>query len=429
VSKKAGASFLRFLGLSTAACLLILASPLVSPAEGKLFIDLTSPMVRKVPIAVFDLQGASGGQISEIIRADLLFTGLFSPVDKASFIEQQAQAFNPANWTPLGIEAVVKGDATEGETLLVNVTLYDTFEGRAAFQKQYQARKTLLRQLAHSVSNDIYEALTGKAGIFRTKIAFVGQNAKEKDLYVMDWDGHRINKLGLPGTLVLTPHWSNDGTKMVYAAERNRQWGIYLLDFLKMTEKRIFVSKGTNLAGDFFPGGDAVVFSSSREGTPDLYVLDFKANSLKKLTSSRGIEVSPAVSPDGQRIAFVSDRGGSPQIYVMRTDGTEIRRVTFSGSYNTSPSWSPRGDRIVFSSRQGGKNQIFIIRPDGTEPMQLTERGNNEDPSFSPDGRYITFSSDRDRTRGVYVMRANGESQTRISPKDMTAYGPRWAPD
>jgi len=33
--------------------------------------------------------------------------------------------------------------------------------------------------------------------------------------------------------------------------------GVYLLDFGKMTEKRIFASKGTNMAGDFFPKGDA----------------------------------------------------------------------------------------------------------------------------------------------------------------------------
>ncbi len=397
--------------------------------EAKVYIDITSPGTKKFPIAIYDLQGPSGTEISEIIREDLIFTGLFMYIDKSSYIETPAQPFNPRNWTPLGIEAVVKGTVQGDQNLTVAVTLYDTFEAKEIFKKEYQAEKELIRQLAHTISNDIYKALTGMTGIFRSKIAFVAEEDKEKGIYVMDWDGHRIRKLGLKGTLVLTPKWSADGTKIVYSSERSRQWGIYLLDFLKMTERRIFASQGTNLAGDFFPKGDTIVFSSTKEGTPDLYVLNIEQNKTKKLTSSFGIEVSPAVSPDGAHIAFVSDRGGSPQIYIMRSDGTEIRRVTFEGSYNTSPSWSPKGDRIVFSGRQGGKNQIFTVKPDGTELNQLTEFGNNEDPSFSPDGRYVAFSSDRDGTKGVYIMRANGESQKRIAPRGLKSFGPRWSPN
>lgn len=398
-------------------------------AEAKIYIDITSPAIRKLPIALYDLQGPSGMEISEIIREDLMFTGLFMYIDKSSYIETAAQPFNPKNWTPLGIEAVVKGTVQGDKTLSVAITLYDTFEGKEILKKEYQAEKELIRQLAHTISNDIYKALTGMAGMFRSKIAFVAEDDGEKSIYLMDWDGHRLRKLGLKGSLVLTPKWSTDGTKIVYSAERDRQWGIYLLDFLKMTEKRIFASKGTNLAGDFFPKGDAMVFSSTKEGTPDLYVLNLEQGKTRKLTSSYGIEVSPAVSPDGSQIAFVSDRGGSPQVYIMRFDGTDIRRVTFEGSYNTSPGWSPSGDRLVFSGRRGGKNQILIVKPDGTELKQLTEYGNNEDPSFSPDGRFIVFSSDRDGSKGVYIMRANGESQKKITPRGLKSFGPRWSPN
>ena len=379
-------------------------------AEAKIYIDITSPSSKKLPIAIYDLQGPSGRAISEIIREDLTFTGLFMCIDKASYIEGPAQAFNLQNWVPLGIEAVVKGSVSGEKNLTVMVNLYDTLGVRPILSKQYQTEKDLSRQLAHNIANDIYQALTGTPGIFRTKIAFVAEDDGDKGIYLMDWDGERVRKLGLKGKLVLTPHWSSDGSKIIYSSERDRQWGLYLLDFLKMTEKRVFVSKGTNMAGDFFPQGDKVIFSSSKEGTPDLFVLSLKELSLKKLTATYGIEVSPSVSPDGNSIAFVSDRGGSPQIYLMRSDGSDTRRVTFEGSYNTSPSWSPKGDRIVFSCRRG-KNQICMVRPDGSELVQLTEQGNNEDPSFSPDGRYITFSSDRDRTKGIYIMRANGEGQ------------------
>jgi len=400
---------------------------LFTVVDAKVYIDITSPSSRKLPIAIYDLQGPLGREISEIIREDLIFTGLFMYIDKTSYIEDQQKAFNPQNWTPLGIEAVVKGTVSGDRNLTVAINLYDTMEAKPVLSKQYRAEKDLLRQLAHNIADDIYQSLTGAPGVFRTRIAFVADDESGKGVYVMDWDGQRARKTRSKSRLILAPHWSPDGSQIIYSSERGRQWGLYLLDFLKMTEKMVFVSKGTNMAGDFFPQGDKVIFSSSKEGTPDLFTLSLSNNSLKRLTSAYGIEVSPAVSPDGSFIAFVSDRGGSPQVYLMRSDGSDIRRVTFEGSYNTSPSWSPKGDRIVFSCRRG-KNQICTARPDGSDLVQLTEQGNNEDPSFSPDGRYITFSSDRDKIKGIYIMRANGEAQKRVSPKGLRSTGPRWSP-
>ncbi len=397
-------------------------------ASAKVYIDITSPAVRKLPIAIFDFQGPSGKDIAEIIRNDLIFTGLFMYIDKSSYIEPASQPFNPLNWTPLGIEAVVKGTLQKGESMSVDVFLYDTFEAREILHKRYNAESSLMRQLAHGIANDIYEALTGTPGIFRSKIAFVGEDGNRKGMYIMDWDGERIKKFGLKGSMVLAPHWSKDGKQIIYSAERNRQWAVYLINFSRMTEKRIYSAPGTNIAGDFFPDGNTFVLSSSQKGTPDLFTYDIVRSKLRRITSSSGIEVSPAMSPDGKHIAFVSDRGGSPQIYIMNRNGTDVRRITFEGSYNTTPNWSPKGDRIAFSGRRSGKNQIFTVKPDGTDLTQLTQYGNNEEPSFSPDGRYITFSSDRGGRKGIYIMRANGEAQKKISPKWLKAYGPRWSP-
>lgn len=394
--------------------------------EAKVYIDINSPAFKKLPVAVQDFSGVSGKEIAEIIRNDLDFTGLFELIDIATYIENPSQPFNPANWTPIGVETVIKGSIQEVKDLIVTVTLNDVFEGKEIMRKKYTASRELLVPLAHTISNDIYYMLTGEQGIFRSRIAFIVDTKKEKQLCIMDWDGNRIVKTGIKGNIILSPHWSPNGDRLIYAAERNRHWSIYLLDFTNMIEKKIFSSKGTNIAGDFFPSGNEIAFSSSKDGTPDLYIMNLKNSDIVKLTSSYGIDVSPAVSPDGNYIAFVSDRGGTPQIYTMKKDGSNLRRITFEGSYNTSPSWSPKGDKIVFTGRRG-LNQIFIVNPDGTGLTQLTANGNNEEPSFSPDGRYITFTSDRDKIKGVYIMRANGEFQKRISPENLKAYNSRWS--
>jgi TolB protein len=408
--------------LSTVYCLLS------TLAQAKIYIDISSPAFRKLPIAIQEFAGPFGREISDIIKDDLEFSGLFGYIDRAAYIENPSQPFNPKNWTPIGVEAVVKGFVREGKELVVTASLYDVVEGKEILRKEYKSGKELLRPLSHTIANDIYQTLTGEPGIFRSRTAFIGDEKGVRALYLMDWDGNRISGMGLKANIMLSPRWSRDGSKLIYSAERNRQWGIYLLDFTKMNERKIFSSKGTNIGGDFLTDKSEIIVSSSKDGSPDLYSVNINNQHVTKLTSSHGIEVSPAVSPDSGHVAFVSDRGGSPQIYIMRRDGSDVRRITFEGSYNTSPSWSPKGDKIVFAGRRGG-NQIFVINPDGTGLIQLTSQGNNEDPSFSPDGRYITFSSDRDGVKGIFIMRANGEAQKRITPKNMKAHSPRWSPN
>ena len=399
-------------------------------AEAKVYIDISSPAVKKVPIAITEFTGPQGKEISDVIRDDLDFTGVFLCLDRKAFIEAPSQPFNQKNWSVIGADAVVKGEVTATEKeLTAQVFLFDVAEGKEVFRKEYQTEASLLRPLAHTIANDIYKQMTGENGIFRSKVVFVERKGGEDGLYSADWDGHRVSDLGIRGNLLLSPHWSRDGSKLVYSSERYRQWGIYLLNFKKMSEVKVFSSKGTNIAGDFSSNADEVMFSSSMAGAPNLYVYGISTSKLSRLTSSRGIDVSPSLSPDGSQICFVSDRDGTPQLFIMSRNGYNIRRLTFSGSYNTSPSWSPRGDRIVFSGRQGNRNQIFIIGPDGSGLTQLTGKGNNEDPSFSPDGRYIVFSSDRDGERAVYIMRSTGEAQKRISPKGVKSFGPRWSPN
>ncbi len=413
--------------LSFVLCFLFLA-PGSQDALARVYIDITSPAIRKLPIAISDFEGPHGTVVSDIIRNDLDFTGIFSCLDSKAVIERSSQPFNQKNWSFLGVEIVVKGMITSSKDLQeVTVSVYDVTESKEIFRKEYRAAPEMLRPLAHTIANDIHREFTGQEGVFRTRIAYVVRHKDHDSLNIMDWDGYRSYETGVKGSVILTPRWSGDGSRLLYSSERNRRWDIYLLDLKGASEKKVFSSSGTNMAGDFISNKE-ILISSTRDGNPDIFLYNIEETRLKKLTSSRSIEVSPAISPDGRSIAFVSNRDGTPQIFIMDRDGHNIRRLTFHGSYNTSPAWSPRGDKIVFSGRVSGKNQVFIIDPDSSNLVQLTDPGNNEDPCFSPDGRYIVFTSDRDGEKAIYIMRANGEAQRRITPKGIRAYSPRWSP-
>jgi len=413
-----------FLLISILAAIVCFSAP---RADARVYIEVNSPR-QQVIIAVSELEGIHGKEVADVISDDLDYTGFFVPIERAAFIEKPEQDFRADNWSVLGAELVVKGSVRKsGDTVSVVITLYDVFDGHKLLKKLYRADENLLRPLAHSISNDIYKAVTGEEGVFKTKIAFVTKGKGEHQLHLMDWDGHREKALGIKSSLIMTPHWSENGRKLLYSSERHRKWSIYLLDFDEGIEHPVFTKEGTSIAGSFFPGDREFVLSSSVNGNPDIYKYDLKKKKLRRVTSLNGIAVSPTVSPDGNHIAFVSNRGGTPQIYTTDKIGYNMTRITYSGNYNTSPAWSPNGDRLAYSGRFEGKNQIFIIKPDGSDLQMLTDKGNNEDPSFSPDGRFIAFTSDRDGNKGIYIMRANGEAQKRITPWAMDAFGPGWS--
>lgn len=391
--------------------LFTLNSSLLTLSYAKIYIDITSPAIRKLPISIKAKGASVAREIEGVVKNDLEFTGLFS------FVAPEV----PGAEMTVTLEAAVSGE------IKVVLSVVDLIENRETLKKQYVGTKDMIRPIAHAVSNDIYKIVTEKEGIFRTKISYLVYSSTEnKELRLMDWDGYRSIRM-IPIGLTTSHAWSYTSRYFLYSAERNRNWKLYILDRNDFRERVLFSSKGLNIIGNASPR-DEVTFSSSRDGNSEIYVMNISGGNLRKLTTSFGIDVSPAFSPDGANIAFVSDRGGSPQIYIMDSNGRGIRRLTFEGSYNTSPSWSPDGKWLAYVGQRDGKNQVFVIKSDSTGLRQLTISGNNENPSFSPDGLFLAFDSDRDGKRGIYLMRVNGEDQRRITPREIKAMSPKWSP-
>jgi len=399
-----------------------------SVESSKVYIDVNAPNIRPLPIAIQTF--SNGKEISEIVISDLNFTGLFYCLPEDAQVERNDQPFNARSWIPLNTALVVKGNVSKtSQNIITSITAYDVLENREVLRKEYSASANLLRPLAHSISNDLYRLLTGQTGVFRSRIAFVVDRGKTKEINISDYDGQRVFNTGISAGIIMSPRWSPDGRQLLYSAERDRNWEIYLLDLEQMRERRLVSLSGLNITGNFFPNGQSFVFASSKDGKTDIHRADIGTMKGYKLIGSPWIDISPAISPDGKSLLFVSNRSGSPQIYIADSEGNGVRRLTFEGGYNTSPAWSPTGDRIVFTSMVDGKQQVFIMKADGSSVQRLTDKGNNEDPSFSPDGRYLVFTSDRDGSPAIYIMRANGEGQVRITPRGIRAYGPSWSPN
>lgn len=86
------------------------------------------------------------------------------------------------------------------------------------------------------------------------------------------------------------------------------------------------------------------------------------------------------------------------------------------------------------------RRSLITVFADGSNPVQITGIDTDDDnPVWSPDRQWIAYEARADingdgviRTddyTGIYVVAADGSSITRVTPANMFAAGPTWAPD
>jgi TolB protein len=355
-------------------------------------------------------------EVQKIIRDDLDYSCYFNliPISKSD------------SSIPYGAQVMLTGEvkASAPEELILDLS--DIRLSRPIGSKGF-ALKGDRRALAHRCSDWVVYTLTGEKGIARTRIAFSITQGGDKELGVVDYDGHNLALLTRGGGLKLSPDWSPSGELIAYAAYQGEELNLYKFSLKDRRSSPIPVQSAMTHTPAWSPDGARIAFTVSRGGNSEIYIADRSGRNLRRLTNHPGIDVSPAWSPTGRELAFVSDRAGSPQIYIVDVDGANLRRLTYEGSYNTSPAWSPKGDLILYVSKdENGRFQIHLTDLEGEVSHRLTSEGNNEDPAWSPDGLHIVFSSDRAGRYQLYTMHWDGTGVRRIT--DCSACSPTWSP-
>ncbi|MFQ5900242.1 MAG: Tol-Pal system beta propeller repeat protein TolB [Thermodesulfobacteriota bacterium] len=410
-------------------------------SESKVYIDITSPASRKIPIAIagFNLFSSSEKPSEAVVRetldvltGDLDFSGFFDILDINTEMDEESE-FDPENvdfkrWMDAGSELLIKGGYShhkEKDKLVIELRLYDVVKEELLIAKRYRGKRILLRQMVHRFSDQILKEITGEKGIFETKVAYVSTSSDNKEIYMADYDGHNPRQVTNNGSINLSPQWSPFGKWLLYTSFKEGEAYLYVRNLSDNRDFRISNHPGINIGARWAPSGNEIALTLSIDGNPELYIMDIGTGELKRLTKNRGIDVSPTWSHNGERLAFVSDIGGSPQIYAIDRNAKNLKRLTSKGKYHASPAWSPTQDKIVFSKLEGGRFNIWLMNSDGTQQVRLTfNSGDNEEPSWSPDGRYITFNSNRDGYPSVYIMRADGTGQRKITRGN----DPSWSP-
>ncbi len=431
----------RLICLFTQVVVLLSANSIVL-AKNTTYINISNSLI-KTPVAVTDFKAFNGHidelkdgkQARQILIDALNFTGYLKTMNPVAFLSNPADTgikmnqINFRDWTGIGAELLITAGISESNgKITLELRLIDPFKGKRLVGVLYTAPRSMLRTMIHKFCGEIAYKLTGKFGVFNSKLAFVSTVKGKKEIFTCDFDGKNIKQITRDKSICLSPSWSYDTNWLSYVSYKRGRPEIFIKN-LKEKRGAIVNFKGMNISPDWMPGQLKLAATLSKNKDQEIYLLTIKGEIIKRITTSWGIDVSPDFSPDGKKIVFTSKRTGTPQIHVKDIGSGKVKRLTFSGLNNTSPAWSPDGKKIAYVGIVDNKINIYLIDINTGVPIQLTmNQGDNEDPSWSPDGSMITFSSTREGgVSRIFVMNTSGSDQRRLIKMGGKQTQPDWS--
>lgn len=418
----------------------------------ELRIEVTQGVGKAIPIAVVPLAGNPlPEKIMQIVHDDLASSGEFRVLDPNAINLERASNFN--YWKEQGVDYVVMARAQMNglQQYEVNYELIDVLQANMGsaladvnanknvatnpvlLQKREVAGATQLRALAHHISDEVYEKLTGVRGIFSTRIAYVTvqwqtNRAPSYRLEVADADGANPKPLLVSPEPVMSPAWSPDGRRIAYVSFEKQRAEIYISDLA--TGQRRLVSKypGINGAPAWSPDGTKLALVLSKENVAKIYILDLATNQFTPITQGSAIDTEPRWAPDGQSLVFTSSRGGNAQIYRVHLADKRVERLTYEGSYNARGSLTPDGKHLVMIHRSENAYHIAVQDLANKQLYILTQTRMDESPSVAPNGRMIIYGTREGGQRTLAEVSIDGRVKLRLPTASGDVQEPAWSP-
>ncbi|URJ23634.1 Tol-Pal system beta propeller repeat protein TolB [Blochmannia endosymbiont of Camponotus sp. C-003] len=379
--------------------------------------------------------------IASIIAADLRNSSKFNtiPVEYLPHKPTKVSDVIPTFWEKLGINIIVLGTVhiNYDENYIISYHLVDTSSNPALIilENQYSVEKKWLRYVAHAISNEIFEKLTGIKGVFCTRIAYILRIYNDKypyELYVSDYDGHNPISICRSTEPLMSPAWSPDGKKIAYVTFSSGHSELVVQALNTGLVNSIISFPNHNGAPSFSPDSKKIAFSLSKTGSLNLYIMDLESGEVKQLTKNRNNNTEPSWFPDNQNIAYTSDQGGKPQIYKINIKTTEIQRLSWLHTSNQNPSVSSDGTFLIMVNRHQGKQNIAKLNLLTGQEEILTDTLLADTPSIAPNNTMVVYSNiNKDltiTTSHLELISVDGHFKAHIQKNQGDIRFPTWSP-
>ncbi|MDR1423300.1 MAG: Tol-Pal system beta propeller repeat protein TolB [Azoarcus sp.] len=424
-----------FVGTFRLLCVVLLSAlALVARAQDSLSIVIEGSDAKPFPVAipVFENEASLPHSISEIVRADLERSGKFQMIDLGLLSLPESRPPDLPALASRGADAALAASVlpSSGGQSEIRFRLFDTHKSNNASLGglSLQATPAQYRLTAHRIADFIYEKLTGIAGYFSSRIAYVVKTGSRYELQIADADGMNAQTALRSPESIISPAWSPDGTRLAYVSFEAKKPIVYVHTLATGQRKVLANFKGSNSAPAWAPDGKRLAVVLTKDGLSQVYTINADGSGARRLVTSSGIDTEPAWSPDGQWIYFTSDRSGGPQIYRTSASGGGVERITFQNSYNVTPRPSADGKKLVFVTRSDAGFQVAVMELASRQVTILTSSARDESPSFAPNSNMILYATDIGGRGMLSAVSADGGIRQRITIQASDVREPAWSP-
>lgn len=411
-------------------------------ARAELLIEVTQGVDEPSPIAVVPF-GWDGSEplpedIAQIVEEDLKRSGLFRAIprgDMLSLPHDYKEVFF-RDWKLLGASYLLVGRITRAPGAAdyqIQFELFDVHSRGRLIGEMISGGGAELRDLAHYVSDRVYQTLTGIPGIFSTKILYItverGPQGSEHRLQIADVDGARTRTILQSREPIMSPSWAPDGRRIAYVSFEDGRPGIYIQELATGVRRKLPHFQGLNGAPAWSPDGTRIALVLSRDGNPEIYIMDLVSGEMRRVTRHFGIDTEPFWSGDGESIIFTSNRGGRPQIYRLTLATNQVERLTFEGSYNARGRLTEDGRHLVLVHRRRGVFHIGLQDLERGGLQVLTQTSLDESPTVAPNGHMVLYATQDRRNRGILAaVSIDGRIKYNIPARTGDVREPAWSP-
>lgn len=399
------------------------------------YIPFGFDLVMAPPILEYNVKQTNGvlSEISSLVPPTAVFT--FNPLqpnvgETVNF--DASDSYDDADpQYSLQVRWDFDGNGSWDTTWSSTKTATYSFSNRGTFRSVLQVKDT--NNQIGITSHDIYIVLS-------EKILFVSTRNEDADIYMMDPDGSNQMNLTNHPSHDYDPEWSPDGNRIVFVSERDGTADIYTMNLDGSDLIRLTYPVNPSDPGDgrnidrsphWSPDGSEIVFNSLRDNFNDIWLMNADGSTQRKLNLPFGAHAYPKWSPDGNKIVFASMLAGEGHfdIYKVNRDGTDLQRLSNDPSVDVMPCFNFNGDKIAFVSTRDNNYDIWIMNADGSDKVNLTslEAFGLYFPSWSPEGEKITYASGYNFDyNGIWIMNSDGSNKIRILSDNST--NPAWSP-
>ena len=211
--------------------------------------------------------------------------------------------------------------------------------------------------------------------------------------------------------------------KIMFSSNRDGNWEIYIMNPDGTRQERLTYDRAVDCEPVISPRGDQILFTSNRGGTRDLYLMDVNGRNVRPLFGfSEAYRTEPAWSPDGKRIAYSQRVLGGINIHTAAADGTLVKHIVhLKSAHSGYPTWSLDGteiayvvaDEIHWASRQIRFINLATRKQETLFPDDFPRMSQ---PAYAPVENRVAFVWFRpaEQQQSVFIVKRDGSYLRRI---------------